>query len=58
MALSMGQMKPELSVMLCEKRYTDLLRTDSRILIAADLRPLRFTSVCTEGVEYRIVCNA
>ena len=49
----MGQMKPELSVLLCEKRYEDLLRTDSRVLIAADpqateaLRPS-----IPEGVEH------
>lgn len=32
----MGQMMPELSNHLAEKRYEDLLRTDARIMIAAD----------------------
>ncbi|HHU01719.1 MAG: (Fe-S)-binding protein [Christensenellales bacterium] len=50
----MGQMKPELSVMLCEKRYTDLLRTDSRILIAADPQATEALRLSVpEGVEYR-----
>ena len=50
----MGQMKPELSVMLCEKRYTDLLSTDSRILIAADPQATEALRLSIpEGVEYR-----
>jgi Fe-S oxidoreductase len=50
----MGQMKPELSVMLCEKRYTDLLQTDSRILIAADPQATEALRLSVpEGVEYR-----
>lgn len=50
----MGQMKPELSTLLCEKRYTDLLRTDSRILIAADPQATEaLRRSIPEGVEYR-----
>ena len=32
----MGQMRPDLAKGLCENRYADLLRTDSRILVSAD----------------------
>ena len=50
----MGQMKPELSVLLCEKRYTDLLRTDSKILVAADPQATEALRLSIpEGVEYR-----
>ena len=49
----MGQMKPELSVLLCEKRYEDLLRTDSRVLIAADPQATEaLRRSIPEGVEY------
>lgn len=49
----MGQMKPALSVQLCEKRYSDLLRTDSRILIAADPQATEALRLSVpEGVEY------
>mgnify|MGYP000374403001 FL=1 len=50
----MGQMKPELSVLLCEKRYTDLLRTDSKILVAADPQATEALRLSIpEDVEYR-----
>ena len=50
----MGQMKPELSVKLCEARYGDLLRTDSRIMIAADPQATEALRLSVpEGVEYR-----
>ena len=50
----MGQMKPELSVLLCEARYGDLLRTDSRIMIAADPQATEaLRRSIPEGVEYR-----
>lgn len=50
----MGQMKPDLARLLCEKRYEDLLRTDARILIAADPQATEALRLAVpEGVEYR-----
>ena len=50
----MGQMKPELSVLLCRNRYVDLLRTDARILVAADPQATEaLRREVPQGCEYR-----
>ena len=50
----MGQMRPDLAKGLCENRYNDLLRTDSRILVSADPQAAEALRLCVpEGVETR-----
>lgn len=50
----MGQMRPELSAMLCAARYEDLLRGDARILVSADPQATEaLTRAIPEGVQYR-----
>lgn len=50
----MGQMKPELAQKLCESRYGDLLRTDARVMIAADPQATEALRLSIpEGCEYR-----
>lgn len=50
----MGQMRPDLARKLCENRYADLLRTDSRILVAADPQATEALRLSIPvGCEYR-----
>lgn len=50
----MGQMQPELSVKLAAGRFSDLMRTNAKILIAADPQAAEALSrAVPEGYEYR-----
>lgn len=50
----MGQMRPELALGLAKNRYSDLLRTDSKILISADPQAAEALRLCVpEGCETR-----